>query len=407
MRAPMLQRILVPLDGSPFADRILEQVERLLVSPDQALLLLTVLPAHDDPTVHAQARRDAEAHLTGVRDRLRARGVSASFEVMTGDPAEAIAGEAGRLRADLVVMATHGRSGPARWVRGSVAEEVIRRSLVPVLSANPTTLEVTPGGAPFRRILVPLDGSDLAMDILPLVEGVAKRCQAEVLLLGSDESCSNALEYLRAGEQVKAALEPVVARLRAGGIEARALAGVGPAAVEIVDAAERERVDLVAMSTHGRSGASRWIFGSVAEQVLRSCTRPLLVRRVHPGAEGGVRPGAHELSVKEMIGASVKDLTLSDLGTVDDLIVDERSGRIVWAVLAFGGILGAGEKLFPVPWSRLHWRSGDRAFVLQHHGKSRGELEQAPHVPRRHERDRTWLQALAPAVHSFYPGARL
>lgn len=116
-------------------------------------------------------------------------------------------------------------------------------------------------------------------------------------------------------------------------------------------------------------------------------------------------------SLRELIGAKVKDLTLADLGHVDDLIIDGSTGRVTYAILAFGGLLGIGEKRFPVPWETLHWRAGDRAFVLQHHGKVRDDLRDAPHVTPSHEHEdrgrhlRELIdQQLAPAVHSFYPG---
>jgi sporulation protein YlmC with PRC-barrel domain len=118
-------------------------------------------------------------------------------------------------------------------------------------------------------------------------------------------------------------------------------------------------------------------------------------------------------SVRELIGCKVKDLTHTDLGHVEDLIIDGTTGRVTYAILAFGGLLGVGEKRFPVPWETLHWHVGDRAFVLQHHGKEREELRHAPHVTpertderadRSHHLREMVDRQLAPAVHSFYPG---
>ena len=207
-------------------------------------------------------------------------------------------------------------------------------------------------------------------------------------------------------------LEPVRRRLEAQGIRARALAAYGPEALGILDAADREDVDLVVMSTHGRTGVARWVWGSVAEQVLRHCSRPLLVHRVHVVKEEPVTPRTARtllpsaLSGRELLGAKVQDLTHEDLGAVDDLVLDPLTGRVSYALLRFGGLLGVGEKLFPVPWSALRWRA-DRTFVLQHHGKRREELEDAPHVKPASRERRDWLLELAPAVHSFYPGPRL
>jgi nucleotide-binding universal stress UspA family protein len=427
----MQRRILVPLDGSALADEILTQVKRLLVRSDHETVLLSVVPADPDATVVERTKQDARDHLDGLRDALVSKGALASSEVLVGDAAEQIAEHARRIGAELVVMATHGRSGLSRFVRGSVAEAVIRSCPVPVLVANPRAVNVSGPEGELRlgKLLVPLDGSDVSLEVLPLVESLAKRYESEVLLLRVEwvlpivaEGPYSAPAILRSADEIAAALEPIRQRLVAQGIRARTLAGHGPEALAILDTADREQVDLVVMSTHGRSGISRWIFGSVAEQVLRHCTRPLLVRRVYQGEEA--RPAktsqsaseraheltAHGLSAREVIGAKVQDLTHTDLGTIDDLALDPASGRVEYAILRFGGLLGVGEKLFPVPWAALRWRP-DGTFTLQHHGKKREDLRHAPHVthaPADRSRERWVLRGeLLPAVHSFYPGPRL
>lgn len=422
----MQRRILVPLDGSILADQIITQLRRLLVRSDHETVLLTVVPADADPSLVERAKQDARDHLDGVRDALLKQGALASSEVLVGDAAEEIVAHARRIEAELVVMATHGRSGLSRFVRGSVAEVVIRTCPVPVLAANPHAVDTSGPDGELRlgKLLVPLDGSDVSLEVLPLVESLAKRYEAEVLLLRVEWIVPLVTEgpfmtpaIVRSNDEISAALEPIRQRLAAQGIRARTLAGHGPEAFAILDTADREQVDLVVMSTHGRSGVSRWIFGSVAEQVLRHCTRPLLVRRVHQGAEAQPRaaksasePVHRNLSGRELIGAKVQDLTHADLGTVDDLVIDPATGRITYAVLRFGGLLGVGDKLFPVPWTALHWRP-DGTFVLQHHGRKRDELHRAPHVPSapatRSRLSWDFSHDLAPAVHSFYPGPRL
>lgn len=420
----MQRRILVPLDGSTLADEIIAQVRRLLVRSDHESVLLTVVPEDADPAVLERAKQDARDHLDGVRDALVSQGALASSEVLVGDPAEQIVACARRIEAELVVMASHGRSGLSRFLRGSVAEAVIRACPVPVLVANPRAVDTSGPEGELRlgRLLVPLDGSEVSLEVLPLVESLARRYESEVLLLRVEwalpiigDGAYSAPAILRSADEIAAALEPIRQRFEAQGIRVRALAGQGPEALAILDTADREQVDLVVMSTHGRTGVSRWLFGSVAEQVLRHCTRPLLVRRVHPGAEAR-QPRAikraseppHGLSARELIGAKVQDLTHADLGTVDDLAIDPANGRVTYAILRFGGLLGVGDKLFPVPWAALHWRPGDGTFVLQHHGKKRDELRHAPHLthaPAARGRERWVLgDELAPAVHSFYPG---
>lgn len=292
----MQKRILIPLDGSALADRIVDQVKRLLVRKDYEVVLLAVVEPDADLAVRAEKQQDAQDHLQGIRDALVDGGAVASVRVVTGDPVEEIVAQAERLQPELVAMATHGRSGLTRFVRGSVAEQVIRACPAPVLVANPRALDGMGEGRElrFRRILVPVDGSDVSLGVLPLVEDLGRLYDSEVLLLRVEWTVPVAaapypaeVAALRPPKEVEASLEPTRRRLEQAGLRARSLAAYGPEALEILDAAEREQVDLVAMSTHGRSGLSRWIYGSVAEQVIRHCTRPLLVRRVFKGSEAG------------------------------------------------------------------------------------------------------------------------
>lgn len=108
------------------------------------------------------------------------------------------------------------------------------------------------------------------------------------------------------------------------------------------------------------------------------------------------------LSAREVLGAKVRDLVGEPLGHVEDLVIDEATGKVTYAILAFGGLLGVGEKLFPVPLAQLHWRTGDASFVLQHHGLTRDQLKEAPHVSRARWRIDLVDRSRAAEFHSFY-----
>lgn len=268
----MQRRILVPLDGSPLADRIVQQVRRLLVREDDEVLLLTVVEPMADAEARVRRVQDAQDHLAGLRDALVEQGATASTRVTFGDPASEITTIAEGIGAGLICMATHGRTGLARALRGSVAEEVLRRASVPLLLANPAALAADEQELRFTRLLVPFDGSEEATAVLPLVEDVARLYDAQVLLL--------LVEHVaEPPEGPRAALNEQARRLSATGIAARALLTNGPVVERILEAAEHERVDLIAMTTHARTGLDRVVLGSVAEQVARRCTWPLLVRR--------------------------------------------------------------------------------------------------------------------------------
>jgi nucleotide-binding universal stress UspA family protein len=164
------------------------------------------------------------------------------------------------------------------------------------------------GGAapptPVRRLLVPLDGSALAEQALPLATDLAKRAVAEVILVESTYWAQMAmtdypygypvggealLEEVEAG--ARAYLAEVSQRLATAGITAQADVRFTPAADAILTCAEERRADLIVMCTHGHGGPGRWVLGSVADRVLRGATLPvLLVRADMPAAEASADP---------------------------------------------------------------------------------------------------------------------
>lgn len=149
----------------------------------------------------------------------------------------------------------------------------------------------------YRKILVPLDGSEIAESILPHVKDMALAHQAEVILLrvlpatgvlpsAAEREVMEARNYLSAVEK----------RLQQQRVNARFTIRHGEDAAEITDYAGVNDVDLIAMSTHGQSGVGRWIFGSVAEKVLRGTNKPILLVRA-PGISKTGLPLAQELKL--------------------------------------------------------------------------------------------------------------
>jgi len=139
---------------------------------------------------------------------------------------------------------------------------------------------------PFPSILVPLDGSPLGESVIPFVQDLAKSLHASLLLLDvvvpTPELSATFLPYstsileeLRVGAEKY--IEGVGKRIGASGVAVETTAVVGQAAEAILDAAKQTSADLIALSTHGRSGPARWILGSVADAVIRHADRPCLV----------------------------------------------------------------------------------------------------------------------------------
>jgi nucleotide-binding universal stress UspA family protein len=299
----MLETILVPLDGSALAERALPYATRLARAAGGRLVLVRATgarPAAGGTRVAPAA--EAEDYLRTARAGLYELAPDRIGAVVYGgDAAEAVLAEVRLRRAGLIVMATHGRGGLGRALYGSVADAVLRHAPAPVLLV-PAACErrwppARPPGAepgPPRRVLVPLDGSDLAEEALAPAGALAAALGAGLLLaqavpfpvVASGSSQEDASDAGGPDAEVGAAwryLEEVAAPLRAAGreVEVRVEAGM---VVPTLARIERELdVEGVAMATHGRSGLARAVLGSVATEVLHRTTAPVLL----------VRPGPH------------------------------------------------------------------------------------------------------------------
>jgi len=170
-----------------------------------------------------------------------------------------------------------------------MAEKVVRASDRPVLLVKSPPAEArSPGGALLKRVLVPLDGSEEGESALPYAAALGRSLGSELVALhvvepvpwlalsmplaspmpqDIDRLMASADEYLK----------EVQKKLQAEGLATSAVAVWGYAADKIVDYAESHHIDLIAMSTRGRSGVSRWVLGSVADKVLHTGETPVLV----------------------------------------------------------------------------------------------------------------------------------
>jgi nucleotide-binding universal stress UspA family protein len=216
--------------------------------------------------------------------------------VLKGSPPEAIHNHAAERGVDLVVMATHGRGPMSRFWLGSTADGLIRHSMIPILLLRPC--EEEPGTQPDfspRRVLVPLDGSNESEAILTHALAVAGNGETEFDLLriypypkeiGSSYLPQTVQVNVDALESARTAAAEYVEEKAATLIE-RGIPTKGhivtdrePAA-GILHFAEQSGADLIAMCTHGRSGVSRFVLGSVTDKVIRGAQFPTLVCHPH------------------------------------------------------------------------------------------------------------------------------
>ncbi len=300
----MYERILVPLDGSELAQIALPYAEKLARALGSRIILIYVSELTEDHYNHMHqfylrqmvetTKQDAEA----FPDKQGLGTIKVESAILVGDPADQILGYAEKQDIGLIVMSTHGRSGIKRWAMGSVADKVLRAAKQPValIRAKGARPDMVGERPLLSRIIVALDGSKESKAVIHYIEELASKLQSEVILLqvivpehhiyatgGAEYGVYNEQQLESMKKLGRASLEEIVTGLKQKGISARAEILLGPAAETIINFADQIHATLVAMTTHGRSGVSRWARGSVAERVLQAGNTPLLLVR-SPGA---------------------------------------------------------------------------------------------------------------------------
>ena len=309
----MFESILVPLDGSPYAESVLSYVVLFARTFNAPVTLLHIIdleqyiPSWRVPasgqTLHVQYEKlvaqlpaitetAAHVYLQQQSARLREQGIATSEVVRHGKPAEVLAayGDGGGERPGLLAMCTHGRSGLGRVVLGSVADRLLRTAAVPLLLVHPSdrTAEMA---AEIRQIVVALDGSHFAEAVVPYVQEAALHLDIPVHLV----QVLPTLARVYLGTQIEvyppdileevegaahAYLGRVASRLRRSGVRVETHVLQGEADSAIIRFGDERQGSLLALTTHGRSGLGRWMLGSVADKVVRSSHDPVLV--IHP-----------------------------------------------------------------------------------------------------------------------------
>lgn len=290
-------RIVVPLDGSPLAELTFAHLQRLSLPNQTELHLVGVLEtwryAMSTPDLalaelYTYLRKDLQLYLEQKRQELQQAGYCVQVHQHEGDAALAIIGVAKEVGAQLIAMTTHGRSGLRRWTLGSVAERVLHETALPVLLVR----EETVAKGPVKRLLVPLDGSPLAEQALPPAAELAKETGAVIVLLQVIQTLdpTNQRILFQSKAEAESALkswilegqtylEGIEQRLLQQGIRAETLVRTGDPDRMICATVVDAGTDMVVMGTHGRTGFRRWVYGSVANKVLRGISCPLLLIR--------------------------------------------------------------------------------------------------------------------------------
>jgi nucleotide-binding universal stress UspA family protein len=288
----MLHKILIPLDGSEAAEQALtlglqiaQRAQALIimvrsVEPEQALVQDSHVMGGYSPVWPNQslalAHKRAAAYLKSVSEHKIPADLPVRREILEEAPAEAIVKMAHSSTVDLIVMPAQEYLHSGLPGLGDVARRVLHYAPCPVL--------VVRSSQPIQHIMIPLDGSPLSENVLSMAIEIAGLLQCKVTLLRVIRPVTtrevDAPETLQHGKRikseneshvtVKAYLDQIATKFSVNVAEIQTVVLQGSPARTILDYASREGVDLIAMSTHGRTGLKRWIYGSVTEEILHS-----------------------------------------------------------------------------------------------------------------------------------------
>ncbi len=291
----MYRKILVPLDGSSLSASVLPYVRWLAPALKLEVELLHV--QDPDRLAPYSPPMERDGYLENIAATF-VRGSKVECTIEKGNPAEVIVAKTSAEPGVLVAMATHGYTGPARWLLGSVTQKALH-------ALRSDLLTVRPGGAgdkglaEVKTILVPLDRSTLAEQALPPVVELALLLNLEILLVhvtkhvysaptdaflpvfGAIPNLQELWEYDKA-EGAKYLSEKVEQLRQQGATRASSqviAGGVDGAAAEIIDLAANIAGSLIAMTSMAQRGIERWLVGSVTERVVSHSRVPVLVIR--------------------------------------------------------------------------------------------------------------------------------
>lgn len=289
------KHILVPLDGSEFAEQALPAAEALCTAYEGRLTLLTVKQKESFlKSIHfsltfkgkrLSINGERETYLQKIENSLEAKGIEVDHTIRTGEVAESINGLVKEIGVDMVVISSHGRSGVSRLLLGSVANQVLQQATCPIMVVHPIE-GVTPAVPKFKKLLVTLDGSEFAERVLPYVKA-SVIFESVVLLISVPQvpeaemygAVVNEIRELRehAETEAKEYLEGVSTKLQKAGVNTTVIVTGSRPAQTIVSVAQKEKVDVIMMATHGRGSMDSLVIGSVAERIVQNTSCPVFL----------------------------------------------------------------------------------------------------------------------------------
>lgn len=295
----MLDHILLPLDGSAMAERVLPHAVSLSKAFKSKLTLLRVVHSESDAEQHGMVnpmdwqmrKSEAQAYLKSIQSRLQKVGIESNLQLLEGSPAQQIIDFASHDDVNLIILSSHGSSGVSKWNINSTVQKVLLRAFIPVMiiRAYQSTVEDLEG-LTYDRLCVALDGSKRAECILPLAKSISDVQNSIVYLTHiveepilprqtplSDEDRGLINKLITVN---KAEAEKYFQSLKTQFNDKNVITIIKSSkktTVALHNIIDREQIDLVLLSAHGYSGENRWPYGKIALNFIAYGTTPLII----------------------------------------------------------------------------------------------------------------------------------
>ncbi len=314
----MFDPILVPLDGSQLAECVLPHVVAIARSFDAEITLLRILEKNQASAPAAQLfdllnwqinKTKAALYLEKTKARLQESGLRARTIVLEGLVAEGITEYAHNQGVKLIILSSHGHSGLTQWGISSITQKIVLSAPTSVLIVRAHQHDIQAGELSaiplYQRILVPLDGSQRAENVLPIITQLARFHKSQMHLVQVVQTPEMARQMPPAPEDIDLSnrvvarnreeaghyLEQVKSRSYLEGIAVQThLITSDNAAVALHQLGEQEHIDLVTLSAHGYSGNHQWPYGSMVNNFIMYGKVPLLIVQDLPAKQELIPP---------------------------------------------------------------------------------------------------------------------